>query len=132
MNSEAESGVADAGGSKSVVLVVEDEPILRALSVAVVEVADLEAVEAGNADEAIQILESRADIRIVFSDVRMPGSVDGIILARIIRRRWPHVQLILTSGEDELGIRLIPDRVRFFTKPYPTNQVIESLRLMAA
>jgi two-component system, response regulator PdtaR len=132
MNSKAEPVVAEADSSKSVVLVVEDEPILRALSVAVVEIADLEAVEAGNADEAIQILESMADIRVVFTDVRMPGSMDGIILARTIRRRWPHVRLILTSGEDEVGIGLIPERARFFTKPYSTNQVIESLRQMAA
>jgi CheY-like chemotaxis protein len=132
MNSKAEPVVAGAGSSKPVVLVVEDEPILRRLSVAVVEVADLEAVEADNADEAIQILESRADIRVVFTDIRMPGSMDGIILARTIRRRWPHVRLILTSGEDELGTRLIPDRARFFIKPYSTNQVIESLRQMAA
>jgi CheY-like chemotaxis protein len=133
MNSKAEQGaVADSGSSKPVVLVVEDETILRALSVAVVDVAGLEAVEACDADEAIQILENRADIRVVFTDVRMPGSMDGIILARTIRRRWPQIQLILTSGEEDLGIRLIPDRARFFTKPYPTNQVIESLRKMAA
>jgi two-component system, response regulator PdtaR len=128
MNCETMAAVS----SKAVILVVEDEAIIRNLAVAVVDAAGFEAIEARNADDAIRILESRRDIRLVFTDVRMPGSMDGIILARTIRRRWPSIQLIVTSGGDDLGIKAIPERARFFLKPYRTAQVVESLRQMAA
>jgi DNA-binding NtrC family response regulator len=132
MNTHFTPAIPPSCGIKPTALVVEDEPMLRALSVAVVEEAGFEAIEAGNADEAMRVLESRTDIRVVFTDVRMPGSIDGIILARTIRRRWPAMQLILTSGAEDIGTRAIPDRARFFAKPYRTAEVIESLRRMAA
>lgn len=119
------------GDTKPVALVVEDEPILRALSVAVVEVAGFDAVEATSADEAIRVLEARIDVRVVFADVRMPGSIDGIILARTICRRWPPIHLILTSGAEDIGTRAIPRQALFFAKPYRTAEVIESLRQIA-
>jgi CheY-like chemotaxis protein len=84
--------------SKTIVLVVEDEPIQQLMAVTVVEDAGFEAIEAGNADEAIRILESRNDIQIVFTDIEMPGSMDGVNLAAYIRDRWPPVQIVVTSG----------------------------------
>jgi len=116
---------------KSVVLVVEDEPILRQMAVSVVEDAGLEAIEAANADEAIRILEGRNDIRIVFTDVDMPGSMDGIKLAACVRDRWPPVEIILTSGHFSAENVALPERGVFFAKPYDPQAVGEAMRRMA-
>jgi CheY-like chemotaxis protein len=86
------------------VLVVEDDELQRMLATTLVEEAGYDAVEADSADEAITILESRKDIRIVFTDIEMPGSMDGLKLARAIRDRWPPIGLILTSGRHQLLI----------------------------
>ena len=85
--------------SRPCVLVVEDEIFCRFHAVDLVEAAGYRAIEASNADEAIAILEARKDIRIVFTDIDMPGSMDGLKLARAIRDRWPPIELILTSGQ---------------------------------
>ena len=81
-----------------VLLVVEDEPLLRMLAVDVGEDAGFLVVAAANADDAVAILESRGDIRLVFTDIDMPGSLDGMKLAACIRDRWPPIHIILTSG----------------------------------
>jgi CheY-like chemotaxis protein len=104
-------------GLLTYVLVVEDEILSRIHAVNLVEDAGFAAIEASNADEAIAILEARKDIRIVFTDINMPGSMDGLKLARAIRDRWPPIELILTSGHFDLGDRDIPERGRFFPKP---------------
>jgi CheY-like chemotaxis protein len=121
-----------ASATKTTVLVVEDEPILRLLAVGLVEEAGFEAVEADNADQAILILESRTDIRIVFTDIEMPGSMDGMKLARAIRGRWPPIGLILTSGRSTIRDDDIPERGRFFAKPYRPADIIETLQQLAA
>ncbi len=82
-----------------VVLVVEDEPILRMMAVDLVERAGFEAVEAAGSNDAIRILETRPDIRVVFTDIDMPGGLDGMKLAAAIRDRWPPIELIITSGK---------------------------------
>jgi CheY-like chemotaxis protein len=84
---------------KAVVLVVEDSAIIRMGAVDLVQSAGYEVLEASNADEAIRILESRADIDLVFTDVQMPGTMDGIKLSHYIRNRWPPVKLIVASGK---------------------------------
>ena len=83
---------------RPVVLVVEDEGLIRSTAIDMVEAAGFEAIAASDADEAIRILESRNDIRAVFTDVQVPGSMDGLRLARVVRNRWPPVALIVTSG----------------------------------
>ena len=113
-------------------LVVEDEPISRFHAVNLVEDAGYIAIEAANADEAIAILESRKDIRIVFTDIDMPGSMDGLKLAQAVRDRWPPIELILTSGHFDLGQDEIPERGRFFPKPYRDEEIIASLRAFAS
>jgi CheY-like chemotaxis protein len=75
-------------------------------------------LRAANADEAIAILVSREDIRIVFTDIDMPGSMDGLKLARAVRERWPPIELILISGHFDIRQDEIPERGRFFSKPY--------------
>ena len=114
--------------AKAVVLVVEDEALIRMNAVQIVEDAGFAAVEACNADEAIGILESRDDIRAVFTDINMPGSMDGWKLAHAIRGRWPPFHLIVTSGLSVPNKDQMPPRGRFIGKPYTAAQVTAALR----
>jgi CheY-like chemotaxis protein len=91
------------------VLVVEDEFLVRMNEVSLLEEAGFSVIEAGSSDDAIALLESRQDIRIVFTDINMPGSMDGLRLAHAIRRRWPPVQLVLTSGHMQVRNEDMPD-----------------------
>ena len=88
--------------SRPVVLVVEDEVLLRWTAVAIIEEAGFDVVEAGTGIEAISVLEKRDDIRTVFTDVEMPGSINGIQLAHLISTRWPPIGIIATSGHFRL------------------------------
>jgi CheY-like chemotaxis protein len=117
---------------KEFVLVVEDEAILRLMAVSVVEDAGFKPIEASNADEAVRIMESRNDIRIVFTDINMPGSMDGMKLAARIRDRWPPVEIILTSGHVAAKDLQLPERGLFFPKPYDPQVVSQAMRQMAA
>jgi two-component sensor histidine kinase/CheY-like chemotaxis protein len=85
------------------VLVVEDEMVLRMRAVDIVEDAGFAAVEAVNADEALAILESRSDISLLFSDIQMPGSMNGLKLAHAVHERWPSIKIILVSGEVDVA-----------------------------
>jgi CheY-like chemotaxis protein len=114
--------------NKQAVLVVEDEFLMRLHAVHLVEQAGFEAVEAANADEAVSILEARKDIRIVFTDINMPGSMDGLKLAHAIRKRWPPIELILTSGRFDISNSELPARGRFFPKPYQDDAIVDALR----
>lgn len=118
--------------SRTVVLVVEDEPLLRLHAVDVIEDAGFTAVEARNADQAIAILESRDDIRIVFTDISMPGSMDGLRLAAAVRDRWPPVEIIVTSGNPAPGDDELPSRGAFFPKPYTDERLVRELRRLAS
>jgi CheY-like chemotaxis protein len=115
---------------KPVVLVVEDEVLVRTVAVDMVEQAGFEVIEACDADEAIRILESRQDIRVVFTDIQMPGSMDGIRLARAVRDRWPPVALIVTSGLAILTHDDLPAGGRFLRKPYLLSDVGAALRAL--
>ena len=116
--------------SKPVVLVVEDHAIIRQGAVDTVNAAGFEALEAQNADEAIELLESRADIRLVFTDVEMPGTMDGVKLVHHIRDRWPPVHLIVASGKAILAESQLPSGSRFFAKPYDEASIVEMMNDM--
>ena len=118
--------------SRPHVLVVEDEFFSRLHAVDLVEPAGYRAIEASNADEAIAILEARKDIRIVFTDITMPGSMDGLKLARAIRDRWPPIELILTSGHCDVPESDIPERGLFFSKPYRDQEIVSALQKFAS
>ena len=118
--------------SRPHVLVVEDEFFCRLNAVNLVEAAGYKAIEASNADEAIAILESRKDIRIVFTDIDMPGSMDGLKLARAVRDRWPPIELILTSGHFDVPEDKIPERGLFFSKPYGDREILSALQKFAS
>jgi two-component system, response regulator PdtaR len=113
---------------KAIVLVVEDEVLIRMSAVQMVEDAGFTAVEACNADEAIGILESRPDIRAVFTDINMSGSMDGWKLAHAIRHRWPPIHLIVTSGLYVPEDGQMPAKGLFIRKPYSAEQVTAALR----
>jgi CheY-like chemotaxis protein len=113
---------------RPVVLIVEDEFLLRMDAVDMIAVAGFEVVEAGDADEAIDILESRRDITVVFTDIQMPGSMDGLKLARAVRGRWPPIKIVATSGLVDVGEKDLPEGGRFLPKPYNRNVLASVLR----
>src|SRR5579863_4004928 len=113
---------------KIVILVVEDEAIIRMAAVDMLEHAGFAVVEATDADSAICILELRNDVRAVFTDINMPGSLDGLELAHAIRGRWPPIHLILTSGRLAAGDGGLPTDGRFIRKPYRAEDVIATIR----
>jgi two-component system, response regulator PdtaR len=111
-----------------VVLVVEDEWLLRLLAIELVEDAGFVGLPAANADEAIVILERREDIVLILTDVDMPGTMDGLRLAHAVRRRWPPIKIIIVSGKTHLSDADLPSDTRFFSKPYSVPDMISELR----
>ena len=112
------------------VLVVEDEMVLRMRAVDIVEDAGFCPVEAVNADEAISILESRSDISLLFTDIQMPGSMDGLKLAHAVHDRWPAIKIILVSGQVTPTDAEKPTDSRFFGKPLGVEKMISELQAM--
>jgi CheY-like chemotaxis protein len=111
-----------------VVLIVEDELLIRMDAVDIVSCAGFDVVDAANADEAILILERRLDISVVFTDIQMPGSMDGLKLAVAIRGRWPPVKIMATSGLREICTDELPSGSHFLPKPYSPSQIVGALR----
>ena len=117
---------------RPVVLVVEDEVLLRMNAVDMIAEAGFEVVEAASADQAIEILEARRDVTVVFTDVQMPGSMDGLKLARAVRGRWPPIKIIATSGHVGVQETDLPEGGRFLQKPYNSIEVTGVLRDLTA
>jgi CheY-like chemotaxis protein len=102
-----------------VVLVVEDEPLVRMTAADELEEAGFHVLEAANADVAMAVLEARSDdVQVLFTDVDMPGSMDGMALAEQVHRRWPHVLVLISSGYARPHPDEIPDHGHFVPKPY--------------
>lgn len=112
------------------VLVVEDEMMLRMRAVDIVEDAGFTAIEAVSADEALEILESRSDIELLFTDIQMPGSMDGLKLAHAVHQRWPSIKIILVSGKLTPTDAEKPIHSRFFGKPLEMKQMIAEMQEM--
>jgi CheY-like chemotaxis protein len=113
---------------KTVILVVEDEAIIRMGAVQMLEDAGYAVVEASNAHDAMAILENCNDVRAVFTDINMPGSLSGLRLARMVRGRWPPIHLIVTSGLLPQNDNDLPPGGRFIRKPYDPAHVISIIR----
>jgi CheY-like chemotaxis protein len=113
---------------RPVVLVVEDEFLIRLNAAEMIEEAGFEVVEASNADEAVAILEARLDIAVVFTDIQMPGTMDGLKLARAVRDRWPPIHIVATSGLVDVREGDLPEGGLFLPKPYSPAQIIRRLR----
>ena len=113
-----------------IVLVVEDEMVLRMRAVDIVEDAGFVSIEAVSADQAIEILESRCDIALLFTDIQMPGSMDGLKLAHAVHTRWPHIKIILVSGQIAVTDEDRPGDSRFFPKPLEIERMVAEIRDM--
>ncbi len=113
---------------RPLVLSVEDEFLLRMDAADMITAAGFGVVEAANADEAIGILEARRDITVVFTDIQMPGSMDGLKLPRAVRGRWPPIKIVATSGRVEIAETDLPEGGRFLPKPYGPTDVAGVLR----
>jgi len=103
---------------ETVILVVEDEPLIRLAAIMLVERLGYRALEAANADEAISLLEAHAEITIIFTDVQMEGSMDGIALTHWAAGRWPPLRFIIVSGGMTPKLHEIPPGAAFLAKPY--------------
>lgn len=101
-----------------IVLVVEDEGLVRQMSADELAEAGYQVLEAANSREAISILESGVGVAVLFTDVNMPGELDGLELAHLVHDRWPRVRLLVTSGGARTGPQDVPDEGRFLSKPY--------------
>lgn len=110
------------------VLIVDDEPLIRMDAASVLEEAGFIVIEAGNADDAIAILNSTPGIWAIFTDVDMPGSMDGIRLAHAVRDRWPPVHIFVMSGRRIVEETDLPTGGRFFAKPYDSVAVVAAFR----
>ena len=113
---------------RAVILVVEDDVLLRMDAAEMIAAGEFDVIEAANADEAIAILETRLDIAVVFTDIQMPGSMDGLKLAAAVRDRWPPIKIIATSGRVMIGRDGLPEGGLFLPKPYSSAQILKTLR----
>jgi two-component system, response regulator PdtaR len=112
-----------------VVLVVEDEALVRMMAADFFDESGLVVLEADDAKSALQILQREANrLHVLFTDVQMPGSIDGLMLARHTRRVWPWIHLIVTSGLVTWGAGELPDNTQFFPKPYELQLIDSHIR----
>ncbi len=113
---------------RPVVLIVEDELLIRLHAAEIIEDAGFDVIEASNADQAIAILEFRPDIAVLFTDIQMPGSMDGLKLAAAVKGRWPPIRIVATSGLVHVGPGDLPEGGRFLPKPYNPTQLTATLQ----
>jgi len=112
---------------RPVVLVVEDEVLLRMDAAEVIQSAGFDVLEARSADEAISILEQRNDIRLIVAAINMPGSMDGVKLAHFVKNRWPPIKIIATSGHAKIDANELPEGSLFVPKPYAGAEVADTI-----
>jgi two-component system, response regulator PdtaR len=111
--------------------VVEDDGLLNMMARDELQREGYEAISAYGADEAIGILECRGDIRVIFADIDMPGSIDGLKLAAVVRDRWPSIHVIITTGKRRPPDHLMPKGSAFIDKPYPPVRLLETIKSFA-
>lgn len=109
------------------ILVVEDELLIRMLIADELRDADYDVVEAGDADEALELLGTSAPVDLIISDVRMPGSIDGLGLLAAVKARCPKLPFIVTSGHIEPSVAMQRGADRFLPKPYSTHVVLSAI-----
>ncbi len=113
---------------RPVVLLVEDEPLVRMIAADILEDAGFEVVEASTARAALSILEKRGDVKALFTDIDMPGGMNGLELAGIVHTRWPRIALVVTSGVYRAAVDQLPDDGVFIGKPYPAQAAVRVIR----
>jgi len=125
-------GFITVGHHGSAILIVEDSGLIRLDAVEMAEREGFLVFEAGNADDAIAILEAHPEIRLVFTDIEMPGSMDGLKLARYVSLRWPPIRLIIASGKVPRELAELPEGGLFFSKPYRHQDIAGAMRTLLA
>lgn len=120
----------DPMNASEIILIVEDSALILMNAVSMFRDAGYQTLEARCADEAIVILENRSDIGLVFTDVNMPGTMDGLKLAAYIRQRWPPIHLLVASGKAIAEESEMPPGVSFFQKPYAMDTIVEAARAL--
>lgn len=118
--------------SPIIVLVVEDEPLIRMEMVSDLEDRGFTVFEAGNSRDALDLLVRQPEIQVLFTDIDMPGGMDGLMLAAAVRDRWPPIKIIVTSGHRHVDMGTIPADSRFFPKPTRPDDVASTMREMMA
>ncbi|MFX0546703.1 response regulator [Roseovarius sp. S1116L3] len=113
------------------VLVVEDEPLIRMEAIDRIEDAGFRVYGAKSADAALLTLQREEDIGILFTDVDMPGSMDGLKLAAHVHSQWPKIDIIIASGIVAIDRAQLPDGALFFAKPYPTKEIVKTVTELA-
>ena len=116
--------------SEIVVLVVEDEPLVRMAIVDYLEDEGFRVLQASNADEAVAILTRDLTVQIMFTDIDMPGGMDGLKLAAAVRDRWPPIKIVVTSGHRMVAADNLPLEAQFFPKPYDPDTIAGVFRAM--
>jgi len=106
------------GRDDRVVLIVEDQHLIRLMVADAFEEAGFTVFEAATADHAITVLQREPTIHVVFTDIDLPGTMDGVALAHYVRRRWPPTILYVSSGRVALDAIRLPSKAEFVPKPY--------------
>jgi DNA-binding NtrC family response regulator len=120
-------GEAPAGPA---VLIVEDEELIRLNSCERLEQAGLSVLEAADAEQALALLEAHPEIRVLVTDVRMPGWMSGIDLARQVEKRWPEISIVVTSAYYTADAAELPENMTLFPKPFVPDQLLNQVRLL--
>jgi CheY-like chemotaxis protein len=111
-----------------VILIVEDEALVRLSAVGMLEDAGFRTIEAANGDEALELLAADSDVQLLFTDVNMPGIIDGLVLARQVHDRWPQIGIMVASAKKEPQLGELPVGSRFERKPYNVDMVVRHAR----
>jgi CheY-like chemotaxis protein len=119
-------------GDAPVVLLVEDEPLIRLVASDTLAEAGFRTLEACDADEALTLLEAKPDAVAIVTDVKMPGSLDGFALAHLVASRWPETGIVIVSGHAIPGEGDMPAGALFLVKPYQPSALIKAVRTVTA
>lgn len=114
----------------TVILTVEDEFLIGEYLGHVLEEAGHDVISTSNADEAIAVLESRNDIRVIITDINIPGSMNGLKLAAAVRGRWPPIKIIVATGKDRPDKDQMPEQSQFLAKPYVPERILAAVRCL--
>ena len=118
----------DTTNKSTVILVVDDEALLRLYAAGTLEENGFDVLEAANASDALQVLERRNDVRLIFTDIQMPGRLDGLDLIREVHRRWPQILLVVTSARVQPKDNEIADHGTFLPKPYSEQALVAEVK----
>lgn len=105
-------------------MIVDDEYLVRRLGVDILEEGGYEVIEAANAAEALRRLENDAEVVVLFTDVNMPGTPDGLGLAQLVSSRWPNIKIVVASGAVRPLPTELPDNGLFLSKPYRADELL--------